>query len=93
LGLATGVVSVRNSCLYLGNDLLVWPSTYTLTGGNDIRIIGDGFAIRPGDTIEIGGGEYQELSTLPSGIIGPAPPCHGPYVWVAKTTAASGAAP
>ncbi len=85
LGLGGGVLEVRDACLYLGSDLIIWPASYALIGDDPLIITGDGWTIVRGDTISVSGGGYHELGELPSPIIGQPPPCGGPYLWVAET--------
>jgi len=84
LALAEGVLERRGPCLFIGETLLIWPESYTVDASGT-AILGDGFRLSAGDRITVGGGGYERLSELPSRVMGPAPPCPGPYFWVSKT--------
>jgi hypothetical protein len=84
LGLAVGTVVLRDHCLYLGPNLLIWPKDYSLVQRDGATVIvGGGWTIAPGDAIEAGGGQYANSADLPSSAIGGFPPCPGPYMWIA----------
>lgn len=81
----SGEVEVRDRCLYIGRHLLIWPERYYLsTDDGETFVVGDGWAIRPGTVVELGGGEYDTLAALPSPLLGSPPPCPGPYVWIGE---------
>lgn len=86
LGLAEGIVQVRNRCVYLGPNLIIWPEHFSMvTTETATAITGDGFRIAVGDAVAIGGGQYDSVDDLPSDVIGgPELPCSGPYVWVSE---------
>lgn len=83
MGLGVGTVALRNDCLYLGPDLLIWPKEYSLVQQEGSTVVqGGGWTIAPGDAIEVGGGQYANAAELPSPVIGGLPPCPGPYMWI-----------
>ena len=85
LGLGEGTLELRDKCLYLGPNLLIWPEDFSLVHADLATVIvGDGWTIAPGDAIQAGGGQYANAADLPSPVIGGLPPCPGPYVWVAE---------
>lgn len=57
--LLTGKLEVRNGCLTIGDDLLLWPSNARLSLGADgVPIVGGGTGrpLRVGDQVRMGGG-------------------------------------
>ena len=86
LGLSAGPVELRDDCLYLGHNLLIWPEEYSLARSDgEAVVVGHGMTIGPGDYIEVGGGGYATAADLPSHVIGGRlPPCPGPFLWVGE---------
>jgi hypothetical protein len=83
LGLGVGTVDLRDHCLYLGPNLLIWPVDYSLVQKDGATAVqGGGWTITPGDAIEVGGGQYTNSADLPSAVVGGLPPCPGPYMWI-----------
>lgn len=86
MGLAEGILQVRNKCLYLDDLLLIWPEDYAITTVDGRgAVVGDGWTASPGQKVSLGGGQYELVSELPSGggsasIV----PCPGPYMWVSE---------
>lgn len=86
MGLAEGVVELRDKCLYLtgiqGSDLIVWPPEAGWgMRGEELVVGAPGWAVGIGDRVKMGGGGYAEGQLLTPFIDG-VPPCPGPYFWV-----------
>ena len=87
LGLAEGVLELRDHCLYLGGLLVVWPPDFRFVeAGSVIVISGDGWQMAPGDRVRTGGGQYDSRNNFPAPMLGNPVPCSGPYLWVGDVT-------
>jgi hypothetical protein len=65
--LATGVIVVEGGCIWLAHPasgdrhLVLWPAGASLTtDATGFVIRSDGITVRPGDPVELGGGEYTD---------------------------------
>lgn len=52
----TGVLTLKDNCLYFGETLVVWPAGTTWDGASDSVVFADGNRLKVGETTTGGGG-------------------------------------
>lgn len=78
-----GILDVRDGCFYVGEELIVWPETYSMDlDDGHVVVAGDGLTVSAGDVISAAGGSLD--NDLPDSVFGTSATCAGPYLWLSK---------
>lgn len=79
-----GELVLKDGCLRVGDDLIVWPYGFSVSTENEVTRVIDNNGqpiIRVGDKIELGGGEMPDESIAQYSAELPSDRCSGPY-WI-----------